>query len=154
MKPNTDKALAKKIPSVANSLPKMQRIGASTSIDKTTNETQLKENIMEIEPLQGKLEPIQEESNNTGLPDNLKTGIENLSGYSMNDVKVNYNSAQPAQLNANTYTQGTDIPVAPGQDKHLPHEAWHVEQQKQGSVKPTLQMKEGIPVNNDAGQEK
>ncbi|HAP61901.1 MAG TPA: hypothetical protein DCR93_21180, partial [Cytophagales bacterium] len=36
---------------------------------------------------------------------------------------------------------GTDIHLAPGQQKHLPHEAWHVVQQKQGRVKPTLQPK-------------
>ena len=38
--------------------------------------------------------------NKTGLPDNLKTGIESLSGLSMDDVKVHYNSAKPAQLQA------------------------------------------------------
>lgn len=36
-----------------------------------------------------------------------------------------------------TYSQGTDIHIGPGQEKHLPHEAWHVVQQKQGRVKPT-----------------
>ncbi|MDO8991413.1 MAG: hypothetical protein Q7U83_00020 [Daejeonella sp.] len=30
------------------------------------------------------------QENNTGLPDNLKSGIENLSGYSMDEVKVHY----------------------------------------------------------------
>lgn len=92
--------------------------------------------------------------NNTGLPDNLKSGIENLSGISMDNVKVHYNSSRPAQLNALAYAQGTDIHVAPGQEKHLPHEAWHVVQQAQGRVQPTMQMKEGIPVNDDAGLER
>ena len=82
-------------------------------------------------------QPIQKKENNTGLPDNLKTGIENLSGYSMDDVKVHYNSPQPAQFQAHAYAQGTDIHLASGQEKQLPHEAWHVEQQKQGRVKPT-----------------
>jgi hypothetical protein len=27
--------------------------------------------------------------------------------------------------------------LGPGQEKHLPHEAWHVVQQKQGRVQPT-----------------
>ena len=71
----------------------------------------------------------------------------------MDDVKVHYNSSQPAQLNALAYAQGTDIHIASGQEKHLAHEAWHVVQQKQGRVKPTLQMKQGIPVNDDAGLE-
>ncbi|GEM_PF-5579921 len=99
-------------------------------------------------------QPIQKKENNTGLPDNLKTGIENISGYSMDDVKVHYNSDKPAQLNAHAYAQGTDIHLASGQEKHLPHEAWHVVQQKQGRVKPTMQMKGGVNVNEDTGLEK
>jgi hypothetical protein len=91
--------------------------------------------------------------NHTGLPDNLKTGIESLSGLSMDNVLVHYNSSQPAQLNALAFAQGTDIHVAPGQEQHLPHEAWHVVQQAQGRVKPTMQMKDGVPVNDDAGLE-
>lgn len=104
-------------------------------------------------------QPIQRKSNNTetsdhGLPANLKSGIENLSGYSMDDVKVHYNSNKPAQLNAHAYAQGTDIHIASGQEKHLSHEAWHVVQQKQGRVKPTMQMKGGINVNDDVGLER
>ena len=92
-------------------------------------------------------------ANNTGLPDNLKSGIESLSGISMDNVKVHYNSAQPAQLNALAYAQGTDIHVAPGQEQHLPHEAWHVVQQAQGRVRPTMQMKDGVAINDDKGLE-
>lgn len=92
--------------------------------------------------------------NNTGLPDNLKTGMENLSGISLDDVKVHRNSDKPAQLQAHAYAHGTDIHLGPGQEKHLPHEAWHVVQQKQGRVKPTLQMKGKVNINDDAGLEK
>ncbi|WP_293125682.1 DUF4157 domain-containing protein [Okeania sp. SIO1I7] len=98
-------------------------------------------------------EKVAETVNKTGLPDRLKTGIENLSGYSMDDVKVHYNSEKPSQLQAHAYAQGTDIHVAPGQEKHLPHEAWHVVQQKQGRVKPTMQMKGKVNINDDAGLE-
>ena len=35
--------------------------------------------------------------NNTGMPDNLKSGIESLSGFSMDDVRVHYNSSKPAK---------------------------------------------------------
>lgn len=97
---------------------------------------------------------IQKQENKTGLPDSLKSGIEHLSGYSMDDVTVNYNSQKPAQLQAHAYAQGTAIHIASGQEKHLPHEAWHVVQQKQGRVKPTLQMKRGVNVNDDQGLEK
>lgn len=94
-----------------------------------------------------------EKPNNTGLPDNLKAGLENLSGYAMDDVKVHYNSSKPAQLEAHAYAQGTDIHLASGQEKHLPHEAWHVVQQKQGRVKPTLQLKNKVNINDDTGLE-
>ena len=91
--------------------------------------------------------------NKTGLPDRLKTGLENLSGHSMDDVKVHYNSEKPAEIQAHAYAQGTDIHVAPGQEKHLPHEGWHVAQNKQGRVKPTVQAK-GVQINNDLKLEK
>lgn len=92
-------------------------------------------------------------ANRTGLPDRLKSGIEGLSGISLDGVRVHYNSARPAQLNALAYAQGSDIHLAPGQEQHLPHEAWHVVQQAQGRVKPTMQLKDGVPVNDDAGLE-
>lgn len=96
---------------------------------------------------------VQPKKNNTGLPDGLKTGIESLSGISMDDVQVHRNSGKPAQLNAHAYAQGNQIHLAPGQEKHLPHEAWHVVQQKQGRVKPTKQLK-GTKVNDDSSLEK
>jgi hypothetical protein len=91
--------------------------------------------------------------NQTGLPDQLKAGIESLSGMSMGHVQVHYNSDKPAQLQAHAYAQGSEIHVAPGQERHLPHEAWHVVQQAQGRVRPTAQMKGNVPVNDDAGLE-
>ena len=90
--------------------------------------------------------------NNTGMPDNLKAGIESLSGFSMDDVRVHYNSSKPATVQALAYTQGTDIHVAPGQEKHLPHEAWHVAQQMAGRVSPTTNIN-GLPVNDNAALE-
>ncbi len=89
-----------------------------------------------------------EQQNDTGLPGTLKAGIENLSGLIMDNVRVHYNSSKPAQVRALAYTLGPDIHVGPGQEKHLPHEAWHVVQQKQGRVKPTLQAK-GMAINDD-----
>jgi len=93
-------------------------------------------------------------ANRTGLPNGLKAGIESLSGMSLDGVKVHYNSPQPAQLNALAYAQGTDIHIGPGQEKHLPHEAWHVVQQAQGRVKPTRQMKAGVPINDESALER
>nr|WP_315249100.1 DUF4157 domain-containing protein [uncultured Duganella sp.] len=104
------------------------------------------------ELLQGKF-PVQRKAEEGGLPSQLKAGIESMSGISMDHVKVHYNSAQPAQLNAHAYAQGSDIHLAAGQEQHLPHEAWHVVQQAQGRVQPTMQMKEATPVNDDPGLE-
>jgi hypothetical protein len=93
-------------------------------------------------------------ANRTGLPDALKSGVEALSGHSMDDVRVHRNSGRPAQLQAHAYAQGTDIHVAPGQDRHLPHEAWHVAQQKQKRVRPTISTASGVPVNDEARLER
>ncbi|WP_212758570.1 eCIS core domain-containing protein [Paenibacillus sinopodophylli] len=100
----------------------------------------------------GTAAPIQRVDNRTGMPDQLKSGVENLSGHSMDDVKVHYNSSKPSQVDALAYAQGSDIHIGPGQEKHLPHEAWHVAQQKQGRVQPTVQMK-GAAINDDAALE-
>ncbi|GAL35435.1 translation initiation factor 2 [Vibrio maritimus] len=72
----------------------------------------------------------------------------------MDDVKVHYNSSKPAQLQAHAYAQGSNIHIGPGQEKHLAHEAWHVVQQKQGRVKPTMQMKGKVNINDDASLER
>ena len=96
----------------------------------------------------------QPKPNHTGLPDKLKAGVEALSGMSMDNVRVNYNSAKPAALQAHAYAQGAEIHLGPGQEKHLPHEAWHVVQQMQGRVRPTMQMKGGVGVNDDVGLER
>ena len=92
-------------------------------------------------------------ANATGLPDGLKAGVEALSGLAMDDVRVHYNSARPAEVQALAYTQGADIHVGPGQEEHLAHEAWHVVQQKQGRVRPTLQLK-GAAINDDDALER
>jgi len=109
------------------------------------------------ELMQGKFDTAQLEEepaapNKTGLPDNLKSGIESLSGISMDAVRVHYNSEKPAQLNALAYAQGTSIHVASGQEKHLPHEAWHVVQQAQGRVRPTAEVS-GAQINDDKSLE-
>ncbi|MEJ2407889.1 MAG: DUF4157 domain-containing protein [Novosphingobium sp.] len=95
----------------------------------------------------------QRAANRTGLPDHVKGGVEALSGLSMDHVRVHYNSPKPAQLNAHAYAQGSKIHVAPGQERHVPHEAWHVVQQAQGRVRATTQLKGGVPLNEDKALE-
>ena len=104
------------------------------------------------ELMQGKFEEPVQKKNETGMPDTLKAGIEDLSGFAMDDVRVHYNSDKPATVQALAYTQGTDIHVAPGQEQHLPHEAWHVVQQMAGRVEPTTEVG-GMPVNDNAALE-
>ena len=147
-----------------------QRVGLEDEEGFQMKTTQLQSD-EEEDTLQGKFEPtvqraeddeeglqmkadtvFQQKPNNTGLPDNLKAGVESLSGFSMDDVKVHYNSSQPATVQALAYTQGTDIHVAPGQERHLPHEAWHVAQQLAGRVEPTTEVG-GMPVNDNIGLE-
>lgn len=89
----------------------------------------------------------------SALPAQLQSGIEALSGIGMDHVRVHYNSSAPAQLHAHAYAQGSAIHLGPGQEEHLPHEAWHVVQQAQGRVRPTVQMKGGALLNDDAGLE-
>jgi hypothetical protein len=107
---------------------------------------------------QGQAVPLEDirlrnrKENTTSLPDTLKAGVEQLSGLSLDDVQVHYNSAKPAEVQALAYTQGTDIHVGPGQEQHLAHEAWHVVQQMQGRVKPTMQMKT-LAINDDESLE-
>jgi hypothetical protein len=89
----------------------------------------------------------------SGLPGPLQTGIERLSGIAMDDVRVHRNSAEPGKIGALAYAKGSDIHLGPGQERHLPHEAWHVVQQKQGRVQATAQLK-GAPLNDEAGLER
>lgn len=71
------------------------------------------------------LDHQKEQSNPSGLPDNLKVGAENL----INTAQLYCSSSKPAQLQALTYTQKKDIHVGTGQ--------------------PTMQMKVGVAVNDD-----
>ncbi len=91
--------------------------------------------------------------NRTGLPDRLKSGLENLSGMDLSGVRVHRNSSAPQRVQALAYTQGSDIHVAPGQDRHLAHEGWHAVQQMEGRVRPTTRAN-GVAINDDAGLER
>ncbi len=102
---------------------------------------------------ENELQRQQEVSSGLGLPTQLRAGIEAMSGMDMSDVQVHCNSTRPAQLNALAYAQGNEIYLGPGQEQHLPHEAWHVVQQRQGRVQPTLQLQSG-GINDDAALER
>ncbi len=92
------------------------------------------------------------EKDKTGIPAQMRAKFERSSGFSFDDVRVHYNSEKPAQLHAHAYTQGSEVFVAPGQEKHLPHELGHVVQQKSNEVKPTGEVG-GMPLNDDEAME-
>jgi hypothetical protein len=98
------------------------------------------------------IHPVQREKNTTGLPDNLKSGMEQVSGMSLDHVNVHYNSSKPSAVQAHAYAQGSDIHVAPGQEQHIPHELGHVVQQAQGRVQPTTSVN-GMQVNDNPALE-
>lgn len=91
---------------------------------------------IQMQEYQDKINGVKKK-NTTGIPDNIKDGIEKLSGISLDDVTVHYNSPKPAEVGADAYAEGTDVYIGPGQEEHLPHELWHVIQQKQGKAKAT-----------------
>lgn len=93
--------------------------------------------------------PKRQGPNLTGIPAQMKMDFERRSGLSFDDVRVHYNSDKPARIGALAYTQGTQVYMGPGQNRHLGHELVHVVQQKQGVVKPTG-TKNNLWVNEEA----
>jgi hypothetical protein len=85
----------------------------------------------------------------TGLPDTLKRGIEALSGFSLDRVRVHYRSPAPARVGAQAYAKAGEIHLGPGFEHHLPHEAWHLVQQAQGRVRVTGRSPTGERLNTD-----
>ena len=86
--------------------------------------------------------------NLTGIPTQMKLDFERRSGLSFDDVRVHYNSDKPRKIGALAYTQGNQVHVGPGQERHLRHELGHVVQQKRGIVRPTGTL-QGKLVNTD-----
>lgn len=90
--------------------------------------------------------------NRTGMPSQLKASIESLSGVDLSDVRVHRNSLAPTRMGAMASARGYEIHLAHGQEAQLPHEAWHVVQQAQGRVEPTMTV-QGVEVNDDRALE-
>lgn len=89
------------------------------------------------EEMKQKTDSESEQINHTGIPTQMKQHFENISGISLQDVRVHYHSDRPARMGAYAYTQGNQVYIGPGQEQYLAHELGHVIQQKQGRVKPT-----------------
>lgn len=97
--------------------------------------------------------PKQQGPNLTGIPTQMKLDFEQRSGLSFDDVRVHYNSDKPARIGALAYTQGTQVHVGPGQERHLRHELGHVVQQKRGIVASYFQI-DDTKINTDPLLEK
>lgn len=93
-------------------------------------------------------EPKEVRQNDTGIPDALFRRAQSRTDVSLSDVRVHYNSPMPAKVGALAYTQGSQVYIAAGQERHLPHELGHVVQQKEGRVRPTITVN-GFAVNDD-----
>ena len=128
-----------------------------------------------ITPIQAKRGSIlQRKGKSTGpqgLPAQMQANMEAMGGVDLSDVRVHRNSSKPAEIDAKAnavtvqtkqapiqqkteaFAQGSDIHLAPGMDKHLGHEAWHVVQQKQGRVQPTTSSG-GVAINDSPQLEK
>lgn len=91
--------------------------------------------------------------NRTGIPTQLKERMEQSTGLSFDDVRVHYNSALPARLDALAYTQRNQVEIGPGQERHLPHELGHVVQQKLGAVRANATHSSGVALNTDPALE-
>lgn len=87
--------------------------------------------------------------NRTGIPTQLKERMEQRTGLSFDDVRVHYNSDMPAKLGALAYTQGNQVEIGPGQERHLSHELGHVVQQKLGLVRANAMHPRGVAMNTD-----
>jgi Calpain family cysteine protease len=87
-----------------------------------------------------------------GLPMRLKLGIEALAGVSMDDVHVHYGSSEPARYAAHAFARNGEIHLASGHEDKLPHEAWHIAQQRLGQVSATVFWDEQ-GMNEDLGLE-
>jgi hypothetical protein len=87
------------------------------------------------------------------LPESLRLGMQALSGVDLGQVQVHYDSPRPAQLQAMAYAQGNEIHLGPGQERHLPHEAWHLVQQRQGRVRANAEAG-GVAINDSPGLER
>jgi hypothetical protein len=64
------------------------------------------------------------------LPANLRHNLEANHGVDLSDVMYHVGH-EATMLGARAFTTSTDIHLAPGYESHLPHEAWHVVQQRQ-----------------------
>lgn len=82
------------------------------------------------------------------LPERIRAHHEGVSGLSLADARLFRNSAVPQKWGAAALSFRNHVFVAPGQERHTAHEAWHLVQQKQGRVPADFHMGP-VGVNTD-----
>jgi hypothetical protein len=87
------------------------------------------------------------------LPRSLTAGIAALTGVDLSGVKVFRGSPEPEKYDALAYASQGSIHLAAGQDRHLPHEAWHLAQQAQKRVEADSALGD-VRLNTDPGLER
>ncbi len=104
--------------------------------------------------------PEQPEASGPSMPDRVRVKMERALGADFSKVKIHANSPQAAKLDARAYTQGNDIhfsarayrPFTRSGQELLAHELAHVVQQRQGNVKPSIEVNHR-PINDDPALE-
>ncbi len=94
------------------------------------------------------------------MPVATQKQMEHSLGADFSQVKIHQNSQQAEIVNAQAFTQGTDVHFAPGKydpssnsgKELLGHELAHVTQQKEGRVQANTSVA-GMPVNDHLGLE-
>jgi hypothetical protein len=96
-----------------------------------------------------------------GIPSPVLGRMEHALGQDFSNVRLHRNSSKASEMGALAYTQGDEVHLAPGQfqpdtapgQQLLGHELTHVAQQRQGRVRPTMQLK-GVGINDDDSLER
>ncbi len=148
----------------SNSSPKHQDILSSVAVNSPDASVQKQNAIIQTSPyiatqrkkLESSFGITQKKENKTGMPDNVKSKMEESFNTDFSSVTVHSNSSKAPQVGALAYTQGSDVHFAPGQfspdsssgQQLLGHELAHVVQQREGRVQPTTEVA-GLPVNDN-----
>ena len=136
--------LSRRVRDVSTPLPPQRAVGKSAAPGFTHDFSRIAVHASERED---------QAANGIGLSGRLKSGLETLGGVDLSGVRVHPSSSKPAHLHASAFTEGHDIYLGPGEEKHLAHEGWHVVQQMQGRVRPTVQAG-AVAMNDDAALER
>lgn len=67
-------------------------------------------------------------------PEPWKTRAEAVSQLNLDDVRIYYDSPRPLEYGALAYARKNEIHMGPGAAARVPHELWHIVQQRQGRV--------------------